>query len=279
MSRIFNVSYLLQTMLGVSALHLSLEASDKASLYKHAATVLQSQALEEFNTGVLDNVNAENVLDVLLFQHLTALHVFCDTFTSLYVDFGEFLDKLVGCIQLLRGVNSVVQSWWQVLSRTELGVVMEKSDAHQNSPHKDGEECLPLFAMLDGADLSAQSIETCRSSARQLQSYFDAENDLDEQAMSSTNMLFAWLITASPEYTILLQQRRPEALVILAFYAILLHRRRESWAVANSGRNLLRQIKEYLGNTWRSCLAWPCSMISAVDDDVTSAGVLDWAKV
>lgn len=248
--------------MGLSALHLSRDESEYRSSYKSAAAVLQSQALQSFESSkVLQDVNASNVLDLLLFQHLIALHVFCDIFATTGNDFDEFMEKLAGCIQLLRGLNLVTEPWFHVLSETELGAVMLTAHLHQKSPHESRHECDPLLTMMDQADLSARSIEVCRSSIASLQTYFDAENGLEDEAIDSTNMLFSWLITASQEYTSLLKQRRPEALVILAYYAVLLFRRRRNWAVASAGHILLQYIRTHLGSTWEAHLQWPITAI------------------
>ena len=258
-NRAFEVPHILHALLGLSALHL---ASQSPQVYTHLAAEFQTQALALFDRTSLANVDESNVLDVLLFQHLVALHVFCDIFTTLN-DFNEFMDRLVGCIRLLKGINSVIQPWWHFLARTELGEILQSSDQHQHTPYESRNECAELKRMIDSADLSSESIVVCKIATAGLQAYFDAENGLDESVAGSTNMLFSWLITASEEYTGLLEQRKPEALVILAYYAVLLHRRRQSWAVKDSGWKLLRRTRAYLGKRWEEMLAWPVSVVLA----------------
>ena len=138
---------------------------------------------------------------------------------------------------------------------------MLTAHTHQKARHDSRHECEQLLSMIDRADLSIQSIETCRSSIATLQSYFDADNDLDSEPIDSTNMLFAWLVTASEGYTNLLKQRRPEALIALAYFAVLLFRRRQNWAVASAGQILLQHIRNYLGSTWEEHLDWPITEI------------------
>lgn len=262
LGRSFQVPYLMEAALGLSALHLSREASERQVSYRNAAAVLQSQALQGFESSqILQDVNTSNVLDLLLFQHLIALHVFCDIFTTTGSDFGDFMEKLIGCIQLLRGLNLVTEPWFDVLAKTELGVIMLTAHVHQKSPHASHHECDPLLIMLDEADLSAQSIEVCRLSIERLQTYFDADNEFNSEQINSTNMLFSWLITSSQELTGLLKQRRPEALVILAYYAVLLYRRRRNWVVASAGQKLLQHVRTYLGSTWEAHLLWPITEI------------------
>ena len=70
-----------------------------------------------------------------------------------------------------------------------------------------------------------------------------------------------WPITISAEYTELLDERRPEALVVMAYFSILLHGRRSFWAVGNAGRYLLAAVDEYLGERWAEWLAVPKEMV------------------
>lgn len=259
--RAFVQPHLMHAILGFSALHAASTWPDREK-YQHLAAVLQGKALEDFNAVDLQNINESNVTDLLLFQHTTALHVFCDIFSSLDANFSDFMDRLVGCIRLLRGLDSVIGPWWEFLSHTELGIILlQSSDSLQKPPPESLNECVILRSMATQADLSSASIDVCLDSISRLQAYFDAENMLDDQAIGSTNVLFSWLVTASAEYTQLLEERRPEALIILAYYAVLLHRRRRCWAVQDSGQKLLQQIKRYLGRKWEHLLSWPESIV------------------
>jgi hypothetical protein len=69
-------------------------------------------------------------------------------------------------------------------------------------------------------------------------------------------------VTLSAKYTEFLEQRRPEARIILAHYAVLLHRRRGAWSVGAAGKFLLDSIASYLGRHWETWLAWPQAVIN-----------------
>ncbi|KAH7111515.1 Upc2 protein [Dactylonectria estremocensis] len=66
-----------------------------------------------------------------------------------------------------------------------------------------------------------------------------------------------WLVRVPYEYLTYLRQRRPEAIVILAYYAVLLHRARHNWAVGDAGRFLIQEVGSHLGDYWTDWLAWP----------------------
>jgi hypothetical protein len=197
--------------------------------------------------------------------------VFWEVFTPPDPDFGIFLDKLTACIRLLRGINAVIRAWWDVLVKTEIGTLMQKADDHHQLPKGSLGECAELKSLINEADLSSSSIETCHDALEKLQVYFDCENTIKSSA-SSTHQVFAWLVTASEEYTNLLDQRRPEALVLLAYFSVLLHRRNKSWIIGDAGIGLLTRLRQYLGKRWDRWLEWPESAMGMQRSMVAASG-------
>ena len=51
--------------------------------------------------------------------------------------------------------------------------------------------------------------------------------------------------------------RRPEALAVLVYYALLLHYGRSLWQVGDAGAYMLRVIAEHLGPEWDAWLEYP----------------------
>ena len=257
--RAFQQPCLLAEIIAFSACHMSLKRPDNAAIYHEIASSQQTCALAEFN-GILNSVDETTCLDVLLFSHLIALHVFWDIFASIDDDFSVFLDRLLGCIRMLRGINVVIRTWWNFLVQTELGAIILNADQQQNTPKPSSQECDHLRAMVDDADISVTSMGVYCEALDSLQTYFDSENVFATPA-NSTHQVFAWLVVASEGYTDLLDQRRPEALVILAYYALLLHRRDQSWVIGDAGKRLLMHIRSYLGRRWDRWLEYPTRLM------------------
>lgn len=253
--------FLMHQILAFSAIHLGVLRPQRHQYYRSLATSLQSRALAGFNE-ILPRVDATSCLPVLLFSHLVALHTFHDIFTFLEDDFNAFMDGLIGCVKLLRGVNLVSQTWWDVLLKSELGGIMKEADDVRYSEKPSKGECSPLRDLVAVADLSTSSKEACTEALEKLQDYFDVENVYPGDPLNTTNVIFAWFVTASAQYTELVDQRRPEALILLAYYAVLLHRRRKSWVVGDAGQRLLKSITAYLGRRWEQWLTWPQNAIT-----------------
>jgi hypothetical protein len=73
----------------------------------------------------------------------------------------------------------------------------------------------------------------------------------------------AWPVLISFEFLQMLRQRRPEALVILAHWAVFLHYHRDFWVFGDSGRFLLESTRKYLGTYWDDWMAWPMEVLEA----------------
>jgi hypothetical protein len=60
-----------------------------------------------------------------------------------------------------------------------------------------------------------------------------------------------------PGFTRLLAAKQPVALVVLAYYTILLHSGRHLWQVGDAGCYIFALIEEYLGSRWGTWLSNP----------------------
>src|SRR4051812_18806839 len=65
------------------------------------------------------------------------------------------------------------------------------------------------------------------------------------------------------DFTELLEQRRPEAIAIMGYWALYLHCSKDVWHVGDSGAHLLRSIAQYLGPAWNHWLSWPLAMLAS----------------
>lgn len=101
----------------------------------------------------------------------------------------------------------------------------------------------------------------CEAIARLIWVYNSQPPDSTPDDPPNPRMVTAWPISISAEYTELLNERKPEALVVMAYFSILLYSRRTFWAVGDAGRYLLNAIEEYLGEGWVAWLAVPKGMV------------------
>ncbi|KAJ1323442.1 transcriptional activator protein UGA3 [Microdochium nivale] len=89
---------------------------------------------------------------------------------------------------------------------------------------------------------------------------FDSSSRPKAQRYLSATQHF--LVRSPAGFRELLAQRRPEALVIFAHYAVLVHRAGEYWGVGRTaGKVLVDGIVGILGGFWRRWLEWPVEQV------------------
>lgn len=262
----------MRQILATSALHISVAHPEKRAVYHQHATQLQAEALAEYNT-VLGKLDESNILSAFLFSSLTGLHVFCETFTAGERDFNLLLDALVNCINLLRGVRAVIGTWWDYLLNSEIGPILlsasNKRQAGKDHPYRLKE----ISKLVAEADIGPSSLEAYQKAISELEEVFTVQSVINEESETSgasANLIFSWLIAVPKDYVDLLSQRRPEALIIFAYYALLLHHRRGFWAIGDAGQFLVDGISSHLGKHWEKWLAWPKSVMMGLSNEDAS---------
>lgn len=271
---ITSAPYLTYQILAVSALHLSFEESDRRDYYRKYATRLQNQALAIFNRCV-NKIEDTNCVPALVFSSMIGLHVLCEAIRYYSDDLETFLSSFAHFLALHSGVRVIAHAAWDVLKQAEhlkpYLQVPEKATEVVDSP---GSECAGLNVMLEQADLGAKSLEIYISTVKHLQWAFDVSR-CARNASESRQMLLAWTTLVPSGYIDLLVQQRPEALVILAHYGVLLLRNQDFWVVKGGGSFLVRVIREKLSQYWEAWLAWPLAELHRIENSGNKANFHD----
>ncbi|KAL6415874.1 hypothetical protein AUP68_00080 [Ilyonectria robusta] len=252
--------YLMHQMLAVSALHLSTVATKSRNFYREYATGLQNRALALLNESnpVLE-VTPANCIPMFLFSTLAGGQPLCDTFHYQRDDLDGFIDQFAHCLSVFRGVIAVIDRCRHLLDETELGCILDAQSIMQPTGES-GSECDILWDLVNAADITTTTRDIYRDLVACLQRVFDAQRAAGERFRLPA--ILAWLILTSPDYIEFLRQRQPEALIILAHYAVLLHRGRDLWIIGGGGRFLLESICGSLGSEWQKWLTFPKAALS-----------------
>lgn len=254
-----HVPYLMDQMLALAAAHKSTVVQlDQRELYRTESTRLQTRALAQV---VVDPGNTPKDSDsdpstFFFFSAFIGQHVLFDVFSSL-TDLATVLDRLVHCFYLHHGIRVSASGAWEKV-RTMLlshGMLDPHSGSSIDRPDADvGTECDGLVAHLQRSDLDQQTRDVYCETVKLLQYLFDGVRLVEGRRITAVQ---EWPIRVSPEYIALLRERRPEALVVVAHYGVLLHHARDYWAVGDSGSFLIRSITSHLGEYWAEWLVWP----------------------
>ncbi|KAM7202626.1 hypothetical protein V8F20_004415 [Naviculisporaceae sp. PSN 640] len=288
--------YLTHQFLAYSARHLAHLHPDQYLYYTHQADTHQARAIQLFNLAISPStsdpssssqgshnpINQSNCVAVVLFSSVLGQTLIAETFDpKLHPTFihpngslDEFLRSYTQCLNTFRGVYHIGASAWPLLLNTPLaGYLLYSRDFNNQVPT--GHQCDLLVELLNLTHklgkMSDIEHQVCLQMARYLQVGFDAILNTAEssdrflnKSLNKYQMLSAFTMLCPAEFSALLEHKRPEALVILGYYALLLHYGRHMWQVGEAGRVILGMVDGYLGTLdqqWREWLRGPVKIV------------------
>jgi len=257
----FSFAPLMYELLAISALHLAHTRHGNAAWYHRKSIELQTQALSAFTAQ--KDVDESNCGQVLLFTSLLGLHMLCDPSGTQELDSrsNQYLTHVIRTVGLLRSVKGLtISNWEQEIRQTDLKPLFRM--AHPVKPYNIPQPCIDLATITHDSDLSSEAKEAYKHAIERLQWAF-CVSQTDAQRHHTSKWLLAWPIQLSEKYLDLLSQRRQEALIILAYFGVMMVSYRDCWAVGDNGLVLIREISEQLGPRWERWMAWPVSFLSS----------------
>lgn len=263
-------SYLLDEILAFTAFHMAHVYPGSGVHLQNLATELQNRALASFTrlTEIVPNDDEPTAVPRFLFSAMLGRHVLSDTLAHHCSDFHDFIDRFVDCVNLNRGIRAVTPAAQQFLYNSELQPFLKVVIEARNKIFSPGNECDPLRRLMDDSSLSEDSAQSCRQAIEGLQKSFDMCRVLEEEEYPQSVSTFSVFLEAG--FLGMLRKHQPEALIILAFYGVLLHRCRSFWAFCNAGAPIIRGIAAHVGSYWQEALAWPLYVLETEYNSTTS---------
>ena len=271
----FNHDCLMRGILAISALHLSWLRPDKKDYFSHVAVRQQDAALGSFRAmmGRMDQSNCDAFfgLSSLIVVYGFAAPKASDSL-GLFSYSGDDSDEW---LPLIRGVNSILQNVWPYVKQGRLSGLLH--DHQQEPPQLDmpsilKEQLLHLETLCEHASEGPEAIATYKQALEALRTCFVRMNNrpLYECEVS---IAFLWPVMIPQEYITFLNMRKPEALIILAHYCIILHHLDYYWWMRGWAMHIMDNIQHELGDDLRPWIQWPSSVIT-VDEKVLTNGTL-----
>jgi hypothetical protein len=254
--------YLMDELLACSAAYKSTLPGDRQAVYRTESTRLQTRAISEFN-AVQPELMGQNYMAIFAFSSFLGHHSLFDTF-SCRGGITEVLDRFVQCLRLHHGVRTIAGNSWSKIHQMHPHLLPKQDAPRIPLSGEQEDECGRLKELIRGSSLANSSKEECVADVDLLQSMFESQRcAIEKQGSRRFLVVQEWLVRVSVDFTDLVNQRRPEALVILAYYAVLLHRAKAYWVVGDSGSYLIRTITTHLGPYWAEWLRWPNKILDA----------------
>ncbi|KAI5921684.1 hypothetical protein F4810DRAFT_329654 [Camillea tinctor] len=252
--------YLLHQVLAISARHLSVVNMSKAAFYHHMATQLQTRSISLFKASQL-HVDSSNCVPMLVYSAMLGRHLLADVLANQTTDLISFLESFVQYVRLHRGVRAIASGNWTLIQDSELQPFIKWGSPPRDLTGK-GSECDGLKRLLvEQSHLDEASLDACRATVDIFQVGFDELNNPSPER-SPYSLVFNWTLMGPVEFFQLLERRQPEAIAIMGYYAILLHRGRHIWQISDGGIRLLRSVSQYLGPAFDPWLSWPRELVS-----------------
>ncbi|KAF2470903.1 uncharacterized protein BDR25DRAFT_303505 [Lindgomyces ingoldianus] len=256
--------YLMDQIIAVSAAHMSTKRPDQENFYRDEATYLQTRALAIFNAGPI-TMSDDNCLAVFLFSILLAQQVLFDTLST-RANLSTFLDKMVSCLTVCGGIRGIAGQSWQSIDaqfRRHDGRSTAEGWADQTEDDTSiTTEFSRLDDLVDNTDLSASSRDAYIQAVNLLQRLSSAAEGPQDSSLRCANLALRWAVMVPSDFVRLVDQRRPEALIVLAYYAVLIYEARDFWAFGDAGEFIIQTITISLGTYWAKWLAWPNEVLS-----------------
>ncbi|KAF7546703.1 hypothetical protein G7Z17_g8255 [Cylindrodendrum hubeiense] len=253
--------YAMDQLLALAADHLAIRSPENAVAHRRDATELQTRALVWFNhdTKEATNPNSERyTIPRFLFAGLLSIHMLYETLTYFRSSYHVFIDRFIEATHLHRGVRAIIGNSYDLIFESALRPFIQNVRVASMSDHL-GTECAELEHLIDSSDLAPATVAACKSACEALQWAFNIHASLPEADNIHAATAFPVVLTA--EYVDALRKHRPEALLVLAYYGVLLHRCRRSWLIGDAGAVVIHLISDYLGSFWQEPMRWPMEVL------------------
>lgn len=185
------------------------------------------------------------------------------------------IDKTIEILRLLRGSDILLYGDFEEVTKGPLAVLLQCLDfSGETTSDPDAENAVSaLSAHVLGPEESISA--TASAHTRKLDSTDD--KDVYRVAIHGLRTMFRALsknpndnaqlwgwINGEPlsEYIPLIREQDPWAMIILAYWAVAVHRRRKEWWLAYGiGEGVIREVHHLLPEQYRGILAWPAKHV------------------
>jgi hypothetical protein len=250
--------FLMHGILAVSALHLAvLQPSRKHELLQRAS-ISEHLALPSFRQTVAEN-KPENIHAVLAFAGFVVRYILALS-TESKGRIPSFDDENPHWFHALRGLVSLVANNWLVLDKGPFSPFLNRV-------------AVPIEYSRNPDDVHFAKVHQLLSSSSTPEDVHDMDvyrAALDElrrvaalafspcKTIDNLGAVYIWPGSVDQEFLLLLNRRKPEALVIFAYYCVLLKKINwKFWYFDGVGEGILFAIRDELGPEFQEWIEWP----------------------
>lgn len=259
----FKHDFLLRGLLAVSAFHQSHLNPTKKKDFDLKAGAHQSMAIVSFQE-TLSNVSESNCHALFAFSCIIIVLSFA---SSTKDKASDFQTDVLHWFYLLRGCNEVLKLHRETLRESFLKPLLDElhyAENHAAHSIPDAERITELFRICSLRPQEDREVSTAYTLAiHSLLSTFVQASTLRKRGEGTVLTSFVWPVNLPPKFLDLLSEKRPEAMVILAHYCVLIYwgEIQDTWFLVGWARYMLDTIKELTPEEWHEHLSWPDGII------------------
>ena len=279
--------FLIHNFMALSALHLYSRDASRPELFDRAC-YLQGVAIQHVQP-VIANLRQEDSLAALMFSSHTSAFGLAEYMLNPHHDDTDPIDKIVECFQLSRGIKLVVSPHWPYLSQTwlkSLFRVKTDNDCHEDQIRANLATEFPTYPMVRSLAFGQEDAERRKCCIETIEDIFTSIGALSQHPEgypTSAYLIDQWIVKLPAVFKDMLIERRPIALIILAYWAVLTSINPRPWHLRGLAEVLIARIETILGDEWAEFLRWPKGKVienaSAIQDTAAHTPRFEYPNV
>ncbi|CAD0109292.1 unnamed protein product [Aureobasidium uvarum] len=250
--------FLMHNFMAISALHLYSQDRTRSELFDRAC-YLQGVAIQKVQP-VIANLRQEDALAAMMFSSHTSAFGLAEYMLNPHHDDTDPIDKIVECFQLSRGVKLVVSPYWPYLTQTWLNKLFMKESSKQDRIRTTLASEFPTYSMVRslafGQD-DANRRRCCLETTEDIFTFIGTSSQHLDDYPTSAHLIDQWAVGLPTVFKDMLIERRPIALIILAYWAVLTSMNPRPWHLRGLAEVIIARIDIILGDEWTEFLRWP----------------------
>jgi hypothetical protein len=263
----FTHHFLLHGILAFSALHIARSQPERKTLLYSEASAHHNIGLRMFKNA-MSNITPENCDACFAFSSIIAAYAWAssDQTGDLFFSNTSVLEENsnVEWVSLLRGVYTLLKAAGEWMTNSPMRLILQPSYIDPELARAaDPEGSAKLTALSQLWDLSlgkfdVNDVEVLDETLALLHEAYGLV------ALSPSNpeidmilVVYAWPIKVPEAFFVMVKEQKPEALVVLAHYSLLLNKVDQLWYMQGMSRRLLHTIHSKIGKEWESWITWP----------------------
>lgn len=250
--------FVIHNFMALSALHMYSGDRSRSELFDRAC-YLQGVAIQLVQPFIA-NLRQEDSIAALMFSSYTSAFGLAEYMLNPHHDDTDPIDKIVECFQLSRGIKLVVSPHWSYLSQTWLKKLFKSETGNEDRTRASLASVFPTYSMVRSLAFGQEDADRrrcCLETIEDIFTFIGALSQHPQDYPTSAHLIDRWAVKLPPVFKDMLIERKPIALIILAYWAVLTSINPRPWHLRGLAEVLITRIQYILGEEWAEFLRWP----------------------